>query len=95
MRPYQALRNELYINGIGYANLARSLRVCESTISRKMNAEFIFCILYMQYIEVQKNKKKRYIEKSCICPSSSVTRPHDEGIVPSQPTERGAFFSSV
>lgn len=39
MRPYQALRNELYINGIGYANLARSLRVCESTISRKMNGK--------------------------------------------------------
>lgn len=39
MRPYQALRKELCINGIGYTELARSLRVSAGTISRKMNGQ--------------------------------------------------------
>lgn len=39
MRPYQALRNELFINGISNPELARLLLVGSSTISRKLNGK--------------------------------------------------------
>lgn len=39
MRPYQALRNELFINGISNPALARSLLVGPATISRKLNGK--------------------------------------------------------
>lgn len=39
MRPYQALRNELYANGINGTVLARSLRIGTNTLSRKLNGK--------------------------------------------------------
>lgn len=39
MRPYQALRNELYANGISSIVLARSLRIGTNTLSRKLNGK--------------------------------------------------------
>lgn len=39
MRPYQALRNEMYVNGISSPMLARSLRIGTTTLSRKLNGK--------------------------------------------------------
>ena len=39
MRPYHALRSELYSDGITHAQLARRLRIGTTTLSRKLNAK--------------------------------------------------------
>jgi hypothetical protein len=39
MRPYHALRAELYGDGVTHAQLARRLRIGTTTLSRKLNAK--------------------------------------------------------
>ena len=39
MRPYHALRAELYGAGVTHAQLARRLRIGTTTLSRKLNAK--------------------------------------------------------